>query len=91
MRPAYIAAYNKFYFDHVYEVWITEKGFYTGIAGGTDWVDRNIVDRIGNIIGFMGRNLGKAIAMLENGQVQTYGAGMSVGVVFTMVVLLLWN
>ncbi|MFH1560888.1 MAG: NADH-quinone oxidoreductase subunit L [Chloroflexota bacterium] len=91
MRPAYSAAYRKYYFDDVYEDWITRRGFYMGVAQGTDWVDRNIIDRIGDGIGFLGRNAGRAIATLETGQVQAYGAGISVGVLFIMVVFLLWS
>ena len=91
LRPAYSAAYRKYYFDEAYEGWITRLGFYTVVAGGTDWVDRNIVDRIGISIGFLGRNLGRVIATLETGQVQAYGAGISVGVVFILVVFLIWN
>jgi NADH-quinone oxidoreductase subunit L len=91
MRPAYIAASRKYYLDDVYEEWITRRGFYAGIAQATDWVDRNIVDRTGEGIGFLGRNLGRVIATLETGQVQAYGAGISVGVVFILVGFLLWS
>jgi NADH-quinone oxidoreductase subunit L len=91
MRPAYIAAYRKYYFDDVYEDWITRRGFYAGMAQATDWVDRNVVDRTGEGIGFLGRNLGKVIATLETGQVQAYGAGISVGVLFILVGFLLWS
>ena len=91
MRPVYNAAYRKYYFDDLYEDWITRLGFYKGVAGGTDWVDRNIIDRTGDGIGFLGRNLGRVIATLETGQVQAYGAGMSIGVLFILVVFLLWT
>ena len=91
LRPAYSAAYRKYYFDEVYEDWITRRGFYAVVAGGTDWIDRNIIDRTGDGVGFLGRNLGRVIATLETGQVQAYGAGISVGVVFVLVVFLIWN
>ena len=91
LRPLYNAAYRKYYFDEMYEDWITRRGFYSVVAGGTDWIDRNIIDRVGNSIGFLGRNLGRVIATLETGQVQAYGAGISVGVVFILGVFLIWN
>ena len=91
LKPAHRAAYRKYYFDEMYEDWIIRRGFYAVVAGGTDWVDRNIINRTGDGIGFMGRNLGQVIATLETGQVQAYGAGISIGVVFIMVGFLIWN
>jgi NADH-quinone oxidoreductase subunit L len=73
LRPAYVAAYDKYHFDQVYEDWITRRGFYGTLAAGTDWFDKNIVDRIVDSIGFLGRNLGRGVATLETGQVQAYG------------------
>jgi len=91
LRPAYNAAYRKYYFDDLYEDWITRRGFYKIVAGGTDWVDRNIVDRVVVGIAYLGRNVGRVIATLETGQVQAYGAGMSIGVLMILVVFLLWS
>ncbi|MDA0988252.1 MAG: NADH-quinone oxidoreductase subunit L [Chloroflexi bacterium] len=91
IRPAYNAAFCKYYFDDLYEDWITRRGFYKGVAQSTDWVDRNIIDRIGVGIGFLGRNVGQVIGMLENGQVQAYGAGMSIGILVILVVFSIWN
>ena len=91
LRPAYNAAYRKYYFDELYEDWITRRGFYVIVAGGTDWFDRNIVDRIGAGIGYLGRNVGQVIGLLETGQMQAYGAGMSIGILMILVVFLLWS
>ena len=91
LRPAYNAAYRKYYFDDLYEDWITRRGFYKIVAGGTDWVDRNIVDRVVVGIAYLGRNVGRVIATLETGQVQAYGAGMSIGILMILVVFLLWS
>ena len=65
--------------------------FYSGVARGTDWIDRNIIDRTGDGIGFLGRNLGRVIGTLETGQVQAYGAGISIGVVFVLIAFLIWS
>jgi NADH-quinone oxidoreductase subunit L len=91
MKPVYNAAYRKYYFDDVYEDWIARQAFYRGIAQSTDWVDRNIIDRAGAGIAYFGRNVGRAIATLETGQVQAYGAGMSIGVLIILMGFLLWN
>ena len=85
LKPAYVAAYDKYHFDQVYEDWITRRSFYRALAGGTDWFDRNIVDKIVEAIGFLGRNLGRAVGALETGQVQAYGIGISAGVLLIVV------
>ncbi len=91
LKPAYAAAYDKYHFDQVYEDWITRKGFYSVLAGTTDWFDKNIVDRIGDGIGFLGRNFGRLVATLETGQVQAYGIGISAGVLFILIGFLIWG
>jgi NADH-quinone oxidoreductase subunit L len=91
LKPLHIAALRKYYFDDLYEDWITRRGFYKILAGGTDWIDRNIVDRAGVCVGFVGRNLGQVIGTLETGQVQAYGAGMSIGILIILVVFSIWN
>lgn len=90
VRPLYVAASRKFYFDELYEDYVTKKWFYRYIAGGTDWIDRNIVDRVGLIVGFLGRNVGGVIGGLESGQIQAYGTGMSMGVIMIVIGFMLW-
>ena len=91
MGPAYRAATRKYFFDDLYEDWITRGVFYRGLALATDWVDRNIVDMTGTIIGWIGRNVGRGIAKLETGQVQAYGVGISAGLVLIMLAFLIWS
>ncbi len=49
------------------------------------------MDRFGNIIGFFGKNSGKIVTNLETGQVQIYGAGMSVGIVGILIGFVVWG
>mgnify|MGYP001166292030 CR=1 FL=1 len=88
IAPLYKAIYNKYYFDDAYEGIITKKFFYGTIARWLDWFDKNIVDRIGETFGILGRNLGKPLGALETGQVQFYGGFISFGIVFILIVLL---
>ncbi len=81
---------NKYYFDEIYENWITVKIFYLGLAQATDWVDRNIVDRVGETIGLIGRNFGKILSPIQTGQAQTYGAATSLGVLLTIMAFMVW-
>ena len=84
----YTAIYNKYYFDDAYEGILTKKFFYGIVAKWMDWFDKNVVDRIGETFGTIGRNLGKPLGALETGQVQFYGGFISLGIVFILIVLL---
>ena len=84
IKGLYNLVYRKYYFDEMYEDWVTKKGLYGIIAGSLDWFDKNIINRVGDTVGFLGRNLGKIVSLLETGQIQTYGAAISLGIVVIM-------
>jgi|TARA_B100001750_G_scaffold218234_1_gene204204 NADH-quinone oxidoreductase subunit L len=79
--PIYTLLLNKYYFDEAYERFITGKIYYRGIAQISDWIDRNIVDRIVNIVGWLGANFGSLIRELQTGQTQMYATVTSVGII----------
>ena len=81
---------QKYYFDEIYEKWITVNAFYLGLAQATDWVDRNIVNRVGETIGLIGRNLGSLLSPIQTGQAQTYGAATFLGVLLTIMAFVVW-
>lgn len=85
IKGLYNLVYRKYYFDEIYEDWVTKKGLYGILAGSLDWFDKNIINRIGDIVGFLGRNVGKVVSLSENGQIQTYGAAISLGIIVIMV------
>ena len=79
--PIYTLLLNKYYFDEAYERFITGKIYYRGIAQTSDWIDRNIVDRIVNIMGWLGANFGSLMRELQTGQTQMYATVTSVGII----------
>ena len=79
--PIYTLLLNKYYFDEAYERFITGKIYYRGIAQISDWIDRNIVDRIVNIVGWLGANFGSLIRELQTGQTQMYATVTSAGII----------
>ena len=89
--PIYKLICRKYFFDELYEGKITVSFFYNGVARLIYWCDSNIVDRVGNVIGFFGRNSGKIVTTLETGQVQMYGTGMSVGIVGILIGFVVWG
>jgi NADH-quinone oxidoreductase subunit L len=88
-KPVYTLLIRKYYFDELYEDVIVRRFFYGGVARTLDWIDKSIIDRTGNIIGWLGANVGTALRQVQTGQLQEYGAAISVGIL-TIVGLYLW-
>ena len=80
-KPIHTLFYRKYYFDELYEGIIVKKVYYGSIALVLDWTDRNIVDRIVNIIGWTGTNIGGLLRQIQNGQLQMYATATSIGVI----------
>jgi hypothetical protein len=70
---------------------VTGRVFYRVGCATLDWIDRNVVDGIVDTTGWFGRNTGRAIAQLQTGQAQTYGAVFTIGVVVVAVVFMVWG
>ena len=72
---------NRYYFDYVYENIVVIKGFYLGLTRFLDWSDRSVVDRIINMTGWLGINIGSSIRQLQTGHLQGYGFAIVLGIV----------
>ena len=70
--PVHTLLSQRYYFDHLYEGIIVNRVFYRTVVATTDWVDRNLVDGIVGLVGWISRNVGSLIALAQNGQVQFY-------------------
>ena len=88
LRPAYILLSRKYYMDELYEGVIVKKAFYGGAAYALDWVDRSIVDKIANGVGWVGANAGTALRRIQTGQLQAYAMGISIGILIIFGVFL---
>ena len=75
---------RKYYFDEVYEDLLVTRYFYAGLARSLDWIDRAVIDRAANMVGWLGANFGGALRQAQTGQVQGYGAAISVGIVLIL-------
>ena len=80
--------FRKYYLDDLYEGVVVIRFFYQGIVRFLDWVDREVIDRTVDFIGWLSRNLGRAIAPAQSGQVQAYGIGISLGILIIVGVFL---
>ncbi len=88
-RLAYTTLSRKYYFDELYEDILVRRVFYNGVARILDWVDKNVVDWVADRIGWLGANVGTPLRQLQTGQIQQYGAAISVGILI-MLGLYLW-
>ena len=88
-KPVYTLLSKKYYVDTLYEDLVVRKGFFRVIAGTLDWIDRNLVDGIVELIGWIFRNIGTAIGKFQTGQVQAYATGIAFGVLAIILALLL--
>ena len=70
--PLHTLLAQRYYMDDLYESVIVGRVFYRTVAAITDWIDRNIVDGIVGLLGWISRNIGSLLALVQNGQVQTY-------------------
>ncbi len=86
--PLHTLLAQRYYFDHLYEGIVVNRVFYGTLAAITDWVDRNIVDGIVGLIGWISRNIGSLIALAQNGQVQTYPLVATVGGIVILILYL---
>ena len=56
--------------------------------GCLDWVDKSIVDGAVRLVASLGRNVGRAMAHVQTGQLQGYGIVVSMGVIAIFAVVL---
>ena len=89
LKSAYTTLSRKYYFDELYEDILVRRVFYNGVARILDWGDKNIVDWVADRIGWLGANVGAPLRQLQTGQLQQYGAAISVGILI-MLGLYLW-
>lgn len=80
---------QRFYMDRLYEDLVVRRVLYRGLFLAADWLDRRVVDGLVDLIGWIGRNGGRAVAQLQTGQAQVYGVGVSMGVIVILMFYLL--
>ena len=82
---------RKYYMDELYEGFVVNRLFYRGVVRFADWVDRDVVDKAVDGIGWWSRNIGRSIARVQTGQVQGYGVVISVGILMILAAYLIWG
>ena len=91
LRVPYRVLSRKYYFDEAYEDYLTVRVTYRWTAGALDWADKAIIDGAVRMIDRVGRNVGRAIAQVQTGQLQGYGVAISVGILVLLGVYLFFR
>ncbi|MEE9286218.1 MAG: NADH-quinone oxidoreductase subunit L [Dehalococcoidia bacterium] len=91
LRPVHTLLVNRYYLDYLYERIIVQRVLVGAIGSATEVMDAHLVDRTVNAVGVLGRNVGRIPAALQNGQVQAYGAVISIGLVLILAGFWLWG
>ena len=82
---------ERYYMDHLYEGQIVSRGLYRVLAGTLDWFDVKIVDNVAEFVGWLSRNIGRAVSVIQTGQVQGYAVAIAVGVTVIVGAFLIWG
>jgi NADH-quinone oxidoreductase subunit L len=72
---------RRFYMDELYEGVVVRRVLYQGVFKFSDWIDRRLIDGFVDLVSWISRNSGRALAQVQTGQAQTYGTGIVVGIV----------
>ena len=90
LEPARVLLSRKYYLDEFYEDFLVRRIFYGGLARATDWVDKSVVDRFVDAVGWSGANVGRALRQAQTGQLQGYGVAISVGILLIVGIYILF-
>ena len=84
---------RKYFMDELYEGVVIRWLMYGRVWRFFAWFDsdRGVVDRAVNTLGLFGRNVGKGMRVIENGQLQTSLAALSIGAVVIVAVYVAWG
>ena len=84
--------HKKWFFDDFYELIIVKQLFYRFITRIIQLFDDIFINQFSDFIGYFAKNLGRPIAIFQNGSVQFYGLILTIfyGLVVTLGVLFLY-
>ena len=89
--PIYTLLYRRYFVDELYEGLLVRRIFYRYFAGMTDWLDRNLVDGLVDLVAWVTRQVGRLLAQLQTGQVQFYGSVIVLGAVLILLGYLIFG
>ena len=82
---------RRYYMDELYEGQLTDRVFLRSLCRFLDWFDRSLVDEVAEKMGWFGRNVGRAMALIQTGQLQAYGTAITVGLGVIVIAYYIWG
>ena len=84
--------HKKWFFDDFYELIIVKQLFYRFITRIIQLFDDIVINQFSDFIGYFAKNIGRPIAIFQNGSVQFYGLILTIfyGLIVTLGVLFLY-
>jgi NADH-quinone oxidoreductase subunit L len=79
LRPLYIGASNKWWFDDLNDLLFVRIG--GRVAHGLWWFDRHVIDGAVNGIGRVTVDAGREVRRIQTGRVQNYALGIAIGLI----------
>ncbi|MSQ08839.1 MAG: NADH-quinone oxidoreductase subunit L [Dehalococcoidia bacterium] len=91
LKPVYSLLVRKYFVDDLYEGIVVNRLFYRRLAFDLDRFDKSWLDNANvQISGFTAR-LGRSLSLGQNGQMQTYAAVMTIGIVIALAAFVIWG
>ncbi len=88
VRPLYWLSYGKFFFDPIYNALIVRP--FEALSAICNWVDRQLIDGLVNVLGMVPAAIGAGLRGLQNGVVQFYALAMVLGLLILIGTLMNW-
>ncbi len=91
LKVIYTIVYHKFYFDEIY-LFFTKKLIFNFVGRPAAWFDKNIVDGVINLMGWITQRISTFIRGMQSGRVQNYALYFFCGVIgFAILFIYLWK
>jgi NADH-quinone oxidoreductase subunit L len=90
-KALYMLLYRKYFVDELYEGVIAARLFYRRLASELDRFDKSWLDNANTQVSGWTARIGRGLALGQNGQMQTYAAIMTIGIVIALVALVIWG
>ncbi len=91
LKPVYDLLVRKYFVDELYEGVIVNRLFYRRLAFDLDRFDKSWLDNASAQVSGWTARLGRSLSLGQNGQLQTYAAVMTIGIVIALAAYVIWG
>ena len=91
LRPLHTLLVNRYYLDNLYEGVVVRHVLIRVLGQTAEVIEGQFIERTVNGVALIGRNVGRIPVAMQNGQVQAYGAIISIGIVLILAGFWIWG